>query len=122
MFGLVFVLSLAASAAYVNIKIINDTERNKNRDGIRFLLIFLDIIGTFLILKFYNTLTDGVQIEFSGAIRFMLMISGFAALFITSAKLIVLLKRYSAARKGLNFIVILDFVISIVILGLYFIV
>jgi hypothetical protein len=115
----IFIMALILSVAYMNVRIFVQTEKNKNRDILWFMVAVADIIGTIIIIKTYNSLAGGIDLQFSGAAEFLLMFIGYAALILISIQLIVLLSRHGARKRGTGLVLTLDLIIGVVLYLLF---
>lgn len=119
MLRFIMILSFILAAAYINVQVILQTEKHKNRNIIWFIMAAVDIAGTMLVNKIYNVLVDGIDIEFKGVINYFLLIVGLGTLTYISSALLVMLSRHGAKVRGGELVILLDAILGIVILGLF---
>lgn len=119
MLRFIMILSFILAAAYMNVQIILQTEKHKNRNIIWFMMASADIAGTTLINKIYNILVEGIDIEFKGVINIFLLIVGLGTLVYISTSLIAILSRHGAKGRGGDLVLLMDAVLGVVILGLF---
>lgn len=119
MLSLIALGAFILAVAYMNVQWIARTEKNRNRNIIWFFIALIDILGTIIAIKVYNLLRNGIDLEFAGAANYFFLILGGASLFLISNSLLSVLSRHGAYRQGAGLVFLLDFLMAIVIFGLF---